>query len=145
MSAPFVDWGATVRVIVPDNLKESVLTPDIYDPALNPLYRDVLAHYGVVALPCRRRRSGSQRQGRGRGRPRAEDPVEGLRFETLEAAQASLERWETNWADARIHGTTKRQVAEMFAEERPALGPLPLEPFRYYRFGTRTGGCPTSC
>src|SRR5436189_3677249 len=26
----------------------------------------------------------------------------------------------------------------MFAEERPALGPLPLEPFRYYRFGERT-------
>jgi hypothetical protein len=43
----------TVRVIVLDNLKEGVLTPDIYDPALNPLYRDVLAHYGVVALPCR--------------------------------------------------------------------------------------------
>jgi hypothetical protein len=29
-----------------------VLTPGIYDPALNPLYRDVLAHHGVVALPC---------------------------------------------------------------------------------------------
>ena len=28
-------------------------TPDIYDPTLNPLYRDVLAHYGAVALPCR--------------------------------------------------------------------------------------------
>ena len=26
----------------------------------------------------------------------------------------------------------------MFAEERPALGPLPLEPFRYYRHGVRT-------
>ena len=26
----------------------------------------------------------------------------------------------------------------MFAEEQPALGPLPLEPFRYYRFGERT-------
>ena len=26
----------------------------------------------------------------------------------------------------------------MFAEERPALGPLPVEPFRYYRFGERT-------
>jgi hypothetical protein len=25
----------------------------------------------------------------------------------------------------------------MFAEERPALGPLPVEPFRYYRFGDR--------
>jgi hypothetical protein len=32
----------------------------------------------------------------------------------------------------------------MFAEERPALGPLPVEPFRYYRFGDRTvhlNGC----
>ena len=45
--------GGTVRVIVLDNLKEGVLTPDVYDPALNPLYRDVLAHYGVVGLPCR--------------------------------------------------------------------------------------------
>ena len=26
----------------------------------------------------------------------------------------------------------------MFAEERPALRPLPVEPFRYYQFGTRT-------
>ena len=45
--------GGTVHVVVLDNLKEGVLTPDIYDPTLNPLYRDVLAHYGVVALPCR--------------------------------------------------------------------------------------------
>jgi hypothetical protein len=26
----------------------------------------------------------------------------------------------------------------MFAEERPALLPLPVVPFRYYQFGTRT-------
>jgi transposase len=39
--------------VVLDNLREGVLKPDIYDPQLNPLYRDVLAHYGVTALPCR--------------------------------------------------------------------------------------------
>jgi transposase len=39
--------------VVLDNLREGVLVPDIYDPTLNPLYRDVLAHYGAVALPCR--------------------------------------------------------------------------------------------
>ena len=49
----FRPLGGTVRVVVLDNLKEGGLTPDIYDPVLNPLYRDVLAHYGVVALPCR--------------------------------------------------------------------------------------------
>ena len=130
--------GGTVKVIVLDNLGEGVVTPDIYDPTLNPLYRDVLAHYGVVALPCRVRdpdRKGKVEAGVGHAQ---KTPLKGLRFETLEAAQAYLDRWETNWADTRIHGTTKRQVAEMFAEERAALGPLPLEPFRYYRFGART-------
>src|SRR6266436_6647238 len=40
--------GGAVKVAILDNLREGVLTPDIYDPTLNPLYRDVLAHYGVV-------------------------------------------------------------------------------------------------
>src|SRR6185436_5156776 len=34
--------------------------------------------------------------------------------------------------------TTKRQVAAMFAEEQPHLRALPVEPFRYYQYGTRT-------
>lgn len=130
--------GGTVRVIVLDNLREGVLKPDIYDPTLNPLYRDVLAHYGVVALPCRvgdPDRKGKVEAGIGHAQ---KTPLRGLRFETIEEAQAYLDRWETRWADTRIHGTTKRQVAAMFAEERPALGPLPLEPFRYYRYGERT-------
>ena len=130
--------GGTVKVVVLDNLREGVLTPDIYDPTLNPLYRDVLAHYGVVALPCRvgdPDRKGKVEAGVGHAQ---KTPLRGLRFERLDAAQAYLDRWETRWADTRIHGTTKRQVAEMFAEERPALGPLPLEPFRYYRYGEQT-------
>ncbi len=45
--------GGTPRTVVLDNLKEGVLTPDVYEPTLNPLYRDVLTHYGVVGLPCR--------------------------------------------------------------------------------------------
>ena len=44
---------AAPRVIILDNLGEGVLRADLYDPMLNPLYRDVLAHYGVTALPYR--------------------------------------------------------------------------------------------
>ncbi len=130
--------GGATAVVVLDNLKEGVLTPDVYDPALNPLYRDVLAHYGAVAVPCRvgdPDRKGKVESGIGHTQ---RTPLQGLRFETLEAAQAYLDRWDAHWADTRIHGTTKRQVVVMFAEERPALRPLPLEPFRYYRFGDRT-------
>ena len=116
--------GGTTRVVVLDNLKEGVLTPDIYDPALNPLYRDVLAHYGVVALPCRvgdPDRKGKVESGIGHTQ---QTPLQGMRFETLDEAQAYLDRWDARWADTRIHGTTKRQVAAMFAEEQPALQPL---------------------
>jgi transposase len=130
--------GGLTKVVVLDNLGEGVLAPDIYDPALNPLYRDMLTHYGVVALPCRvgdPDRKGKVEAGVGHAK---KTPLKGLRFESLEEAQAYLDRWEERWADTRIHGTTKRQVAAMFAEERPALLPLPLEPFRYYQFGERT-------
>jgi transposase len=130
--------GGTTRVVVLDNLAEGVITPDIYDPTLNVVYRDVLAHYGVVALPCRVNdpdRKGKVESGVGHAK---RTPLKGLRFESIEEAQAYLDRWEERWADTRIHGTTKRQVSVMYAEEKPALRELPLEPFRYYHFGKRT-------
>ena len=130
--------GGVTRVAVLDNLREGVLKPDIYDPTVNPLYRDMLRHYNVVALPCRVRdpdRKGKVERGVGHAK---NTPLKGLRFESLEEAQTYLDHWETKWADTRIHGTTKRQVATMFAEEKPALQPLPVEPFRYYQYGKRT-------
>ena len=133
----FRRFGGSVRIVVLDNLREGVLTPDIYEPTLNPLYRDLLAHYGAVAMPCRVRdpdRKGKVEAGVGHAQ---KTPLKGQRFESLEEAQAYLDRWETNWADTRIHGTTKRQVAAMFAEEQPHLLPLPLEPFRFYQYGQR--------
>lgn len=129
--------GGATRVCVLDNLREGVLEPDIYDPEINPLYRDVLSHYGVVALPCRVRdpdRKGKCESGVDYG----QEKLRGLRFETIELAQAYLDQWEERWADTRIHGTTKQQVAAMFARERPQLRALPLEPFRYYEFGKRS-------
>src|SRR5207253_5606846 len=129
--------GGCTRVVVLDNLKEGVLLPDIYDPTVNPLFRDVLAHYGVIALPCRIQdpdRKGKVESAVGHTK---KTPLKGKRFESLEAAQTYLDHWETSCADTRIHGTTKRQVAAMFAEEKPFLLPLPIEPFRYYQYGER--------
>jgi transposase len=129
--------GGCPRLVVLDNLREGVIVADIYDPTLNPLFRDVLAHYGVVAMPCRIKdpdRKGKVEAGVGHAQ---KTPLKGMRFESLEEAQAYLDRWEERWADTRIHGTTKRQVAAMFSEEKPSLLPLPVEPFRYYQYGER--------
>jgi transposase len=129
--------GGVPRIVVLDNLREGVITPDIYDPKLNPLYRDVLAHYGAVALPCRVKdpdRKGKVESGVGHAQ---RTPLKGQRFEGLDQGNTYLERWEERWADTRIHGTTKQQVSALFTEEKPTLLDLPLEPFRYYRFGER--------
>jgi hypothetical protein len=76
---------------------EGLLTPDVYDPALNPLYRDLLAHYGMVALPCRvgdPDHKGKVEAGIGHTQ---KTPLRGLRFETLEEAQAYLYRWDARF------------------------------------------------
>ena len=129
--------GGSPRIVVLDNLREGVVKPDIYDATLNPLYRDVLAHYGAIAMPCRVRdpdRKGKVESAVGH----VQQKLKGLRFESIDEAQRYLDRWEERWADTRIHGTTKRQVSVMFAEEKPALRELPLEPFRYYKYGGRS-------
>ncbi|PYY08790.1 MAG: IS21 family transposase [Acidobacteria bacterium] len=133
----FVRLGGAPRVLILDNLREGVLQPDIYDPAINPLYRDMLAHYQAIAMPCRVQdpdRKGKVESSVGHAQ---KTPLKGQRFEALPEAQAYLDRWEEHWADTRIHGTTKRQVSVMFAEEKPTLLPLPVEPFRYYQYGER--------
>jgi hypothetical protein len=67
-----------------------VLSPDFYDPGLNPLYRDVLAHYGVTALPCKVRdpdRKGKVESGVAHAQ---KTPLKGKKFESLEEAHAYL-------------------------------------------------------
>src|SRR5437762_2193404 len=79
--------GGSCRIVVLDNLREGVLTPDLYDPTLNPLFKDVLAHYGVVAMPCRVRdpdRKGKVESGVGHAQ---KSPLKGLRFESLDVVQ----------------------------------------------------------
>ena len=130
--------GGTVQVVVLDNLREGVLTADIYDPALNPLYRDVLAHYGVVALPCRV------------GDPDRKGKVESAIGHTqARRSRACASRRSRRLRPTSIAGTpagpTRASTAPPSARSPPCsprsgrtLRPLPVEPFRYYQFGRRT-------
>ena len=128
------------RYVVLDNLKEGVIRPDLYAPELNPVYAAMLAHYGVVADPCRVRdpnRKGSVESAIGHTQATA---LKGRRFEDLEAQNRFLAHWEQHWAATRIHGRKKRQVLEMYREEQPHLGIVPLEGFRFFLQAKRTVG-----
>ena len=130
--------GGCPSYVVLDNLKQGVVRPDLYEPELNPLYAALLAHYGVVADPCRVQdpnRKGSVECAIQHTQTTA---LKGKHFEAIEAQNTWLAHWEERWAAPRIHGRKKRQVLEMFREERPYLQPLPITRFRYFKQGKRT-------
>ena len=131
-------FGGSCRYVVLDNLKEGVLKPDLYEPALNPVYAATLAHYGVVADPARVRdpnRKGTVENAIGHTQATA---LKGRRFDSIEEQNAFLERWESKWAASRIHGSERRQVQTMFEEEKPHLQPLPLLGMQYFTEEQRT-------
>jgi transposase len=137
-------FGGSCRYVVLDNLKEGVLKPDLYEPALNCVYAATLAHYGVIADPARVRdpnRKGTVEHAIGHTQDTA---LKGRRFESIEEQNAFLENWETKWAAPRIHGSTRRQVQAMFEEERPSLQPLPSQGMQYFTEVKRTV-CDDSC
>jgi transposase len=131
-------FGGSTSYVVLDNLKEGVITPDLYEPELNPLYALVLAHYGVVADPARVAdpdRKGSVENAIQHTQNTA---LKGRRFESIEEQNQWLGHWEERWAAVRIHGRMKRQVQEMFEEEKPFLQDLPLCSFSYFLQEIRT-------
>jgi transposase len=132
-------FGGVPRSIVIDNLRAAVAQADWFDPELNPKLEDFCRHYGTVVLPCRPkmpRHKGKVESGVNYGQ---ENALKGRQFGSLTAQNAFLSDWESNVADKRIHGTTKKQVARIFMEiEKPALLPLPASLFPTFEEAPRT-------
>jgi len=131
-------FGGVPRTVVIDNLKAAVTKADWFDPELNPKIEVFARHYGCVILPTK------PYMPRHKGKVESSvdyvqsNGLKGHSFETLEDENCHLLDWETNVADKRIHGTTRKQVGKLFEEvERGALLPLPAERFPFFHEGQR--------
>ncbi|MHB8174860.1 MAG: IS21 family transposase, partial [Nitrospirota bacterium] len=134
----FRAFGGVPRRLVIDNLKAAVTNADWFDPDINPKIIEFARHYGIVILhtkPYTPRHKGKVENGI---KYIKDNALKGRVFSSLAEQREFLARWENDVADTRIHGTTKRQVRRVFEEvERPALQPLPPEPFPFYHEGRR--------
>ena len=121
----FRHFGGVTQTLNLDNLKAAVLRFDFADPELNPKLAEFARHYGTVILPCVPRtpeHKGKVESGIAYVKDNA---LKGRVFDSLAAQNQHLAHWESSVADQRIHGTTKRQVAQLFTEEKKHLRPLP--------------------
>ena len=134
----FHSFGGVPKVLVIDNLKAAVKSPDWFDPELNPKIVEFARHYGFVFMPTRPytpRHKGKVESGIKYVKNNA---LKGRHFASLAEHNEFLARWERQVADTRIHGTTRQQVGRHFKEvEQPALLPLREERFPFYHEGRR--------
>lgn len=130
----FAFLGGVPELVVPDNLRAGVTKAHRYEPDTNPTYQDMASHYGVAVLPTRVRR------------PRDKAKVEtgvlvverwilaALRHRTFfslaelnTAIRALLEKLNAR-PFKKLPGCRQ---AHFEALDKPALQPLPAEPYVY--------------
>ena len=135
----FWHFGGVPQTLVLDNLRAAVTKADWFDPEINPKVQSFCVHYGIVPLPTKPRMPRHKGKTE-RGIDYVQDNgLKGHDFTSLQAQNEHLWHWEATVADTRIHGTTKRQVKQVFEQiERPALQPLPPTRFAYFQEAQRT-------
>jgi len=130
----FAAFGGVARQIVCDNLKAGVTRPSRYEPGISRSYQDMAGHYGTAVLPARVRRP--------RDKAKVEVAVQVVqrwvqarlrhrRFFSLAKLNGAIRELvaHLNGRPMRHLGTSRRALFESL--ERPALLPLPAEPFAY--------------
>ena len=128
----FAAFGAVPALVVSDNLKSGVIRACFYEPEVNRSYAEMAAHYGTAILPARPYK------------PRDKAKVEAAvllvqrwiiarlrnrRFFSLDELNVAI-REEVGRLNGRVSrhlGASRQQLFEML--DRPAMQPLPPEPF----------------
>lgn len=126
--------GGVPRAVVCDNLKAGVTKPSHYEPGINRTYQELATHYGFAVLPTRIKKP--------RDKAKAEVAVQivqrfvlarlrNRRFFSLDELNAAIREYVADLNDKimRKLGKSRRELLETI--ERPALKPLPAEPYRY--------------
>jgi transposase len=122
-------FGGVPERIVIDNLKAGITRAAWEDPQVNRVYAEEAEHYGFLIAPCRpatpqhkgKVESGVHyvRRNFFAGRPLTDE----------RQANAELLAW-CGRVGLRLHGTTHKRPLEVFESvEKPALAPLPAEPY----------------
>jgi hypothetical protein len=136
--AAWAFFGGVFKVVIPDNMAPVVDRAHPTDPRLNRAFAEYAQDRGFAVDPARVRRPTDK--------PRVERAVAFVRGSFfagesfpggLPQAQRAAQAWCAGRAGQRIHRTTRRRPAEVFAsEEAPVLAPAPVFPYEIPVYAT---------
>jgi len=135
----FRELGGVPAAVVPDQLKSGVTLACRYEPGIQRTYEELARHYGTTVLPARPLHP--------RDKAKVEVGVQiverwvlaRLRHETcfsLDALNTRIAELlvDLNDRKMRLYGASRKQLFERI--DKPALKPLPAEPFEYAEWKT---------
>lgn len=137
----FSFFGGVTELVVHDNLKSGVKRPCRYEPESNHAYLDLITHYGVAALPGRVRSP--------RDQAKVEAGVQVVqrwilarlrhrKFFSLSELNAEIRRLLEDLNRRTFKKLPGSRRSQFEALDRPALKPLPTEPYAYAEWLTAT-------
>jgi transposase len=127
--AAFERFGGAAHACKYDGQKTVVLGWEGRQPLYNPQFLAFATHYGFRPEACRPFHP-NDKPAVERGFWDFERSfLNGRSFRDADDLRAQLARWQQTVSDARTHRKARRPVLEMFAEEQPALVPLPTHPY----------------
>ncbi len=148
LEGAFAHFGGVPQEVLVDNAKALVTSHDRHtrEVVFNDRFRAFARHWGFTPKACapfRARTKVKDENGVGYVKRNA---LAGHRFESCEALQAHLQRWQREVSDVRIHGTTGEAPRVRFErDERAALSPLegrpPFEQVRELVRRVNSEGC----
>ena len=123
-------FGGTPGAILIDNLKTGVLIHPVGEKALfHPRYLDFAAHYGFEPRACNVRKANEKGRVENAVGYVKKNFLSGLQLpNSLSALNTAARQWMDQIANVRIHGETRKQPIELFAQEQGRLKPLPPLP-----------------
>ncbi|MBI9045040.1 MAG: IS21 family transposase [Anaerolineaceae bacterium] len=127
-------FGGVPEIIVPDNLKAGVKSPNYYEPDINPTYHELAEHYGVAVIPARVRKP----QDKGLVENAVQQverwvlaPLRNKKFFSLNELNQSIKELleKLNNRKRSDNGVSRRELFEKL--DRAELRTLPDYPFEY--------------
>ena len=131
-AAAFEALGGVPEQILYDRMRTvfSREDPEAGHIVYNRTLLEFARHYGYLPRACKPYRAKTKGKVERPFRYIREDFFLGRSFRNLDDLNMQFHQWLDQVANVRVHATTRRVVAEHFAEERPALQQLPAGPFQ---------------
>lgn len=128
--AAWIFYGGVFRVLIPDNTKAIVNTPDPLDPVINATFQEYAQNRGFFIDPTRIRSPKDKGKVERAVQSTRDDCFAGEKLRTLEDARRRAREWCATEYGMHRHTRTQRMPLEHFtAEEKGCLLPAPEEPY----------------